>query len=412
MKKPVLYTSYDQKEVSAASNIVRSGKLSSFVAHKQGFYGGNFVQEFEKNLSSYFGTKYAVTFNSWTSGLIAAVGALDIEPGDEILVPTWTMCATATAIVHFNAIPVFVDINLDDYNICINDLKKKITKKTKAIISVDINGYPSDIQELISISKKNKIKLIFDSAQSIGAKYNNQLLGKFGDISGFSFNYHKHIHTGEGGVCLTNKKKIFDKLCLIRNHGEIVINSSKKKDLANILGYNFRLGEIESAIGIEQLKKLKQIVNYRIKYTKIIIKELKELSGLILPKYEKNKEPSHYTLPLRISDKIIKKIGRKKIVKKLQKNGVFCISQGYMNLHLMSMYQNKIAYGAKGFPWNVFDKENKTKYHKGICPKAEKCHDESFLAFSPFYYKMNEKKIRSLLEGFKKTWEELRINDL
>ena len=132
VKKIKLFTSYNKKELSAATNVIKSGKLSSFVAHKNGFYGGNFVEKFERKLSNYFGAKYAVTFNSWTSGLIAAVGAIDIEPGDEILVPTWTMCATATAIIHFNAIPIFVDINPDDYNICITDLKRKITKKNQS----------------------------------------------------------------------------------------------------------------------------------------------------------------------------------------------------------------------------------------------------------------------------------------
>ncbi len=412
VKKIKLFTSYNKKELSAATNVIKSGKLSSFVAHKNGFYGGNFVQKFERKLSNYFGAKYAVTFNSWTSGLIAAVGAIDIEPGDEILVPTWTMCATATAIIHFNAIPIFVDINPDDYNICITDLKRKITKKTKAIIAVDINGYPSDIKELISISKKNKIKLIFDSAQSIGAKYNKKLVGSFGDISGFSFNYHKHIHTGEGGVCLTNKKQLYDKLCLIRNHGEILMKTSKKRNLSNIIGYNFRLGEIESAIGIEQLKKLKKIVKFRADHTKTIISELKKLKGLILPNLKKKNDPSHYTMPLRISDAIIKKVGRKKLVKKLKSNGVYCISQGYMNLHLMSMYKYKIAYGSKGFPWNIFDKDNIVNYSKGICPNAEKLHFHSYLAFSPFYYEMSKREIKFLLNGFIKTWQQLKLNDL
>ena len=190
------------------------------------------------------------------------------------------------------------------------------------------------------------------------------------------------------------------------------MKSSKKRNLSNIIGYNFRLGEIESAIGIEQLKKLKKIVKFRADHTKTIISELKKLKGLILPKFKKKKEPSHYTMPLRISDAIIKKVGRKKLVKKLQSNGVYCISQGYMNLHLMSMYKYKIAYGSKGFPWNIFDKDKNINYSKGICPNAEKLHFYSYLAFSPFYYEMNKREIKFLLNGFVKTWQQLKLNDL
>jgi dTDP-4-amino-4,6-dideoxygalactose transaminase len=410
--KHKFFSSFDKNEFNAVSKVMKSGKLSGFVAAKDGFYGGKNVRLFEKKLANYFNVKYAVTFNSWTSGLIASIGALDIEPGDEVIVPTWTMCATATCIIHWNAIPVFVDINIDDYTLCIKDLKKKISKKTKVIISVDIFGYPSNIKEIQKIAKKNKIKVLYDSAQSIGAKYKNKLLGSFGDISGLSFNYHKHIHTGEGGVCFTNKKIFYEKLALIRNHGEILIKSNKKEKLSNIIGYNFRLGELECAIGIEQLKKLKRLVNYRIEKAEFIFNQLKKLNGLLLPKINRNIEPSYYTLPLRLSDKILKKVNRNVIIRKLIRNGAFGVSAGYMNLHLMKMYQNKIAYGKKNFPWSLSKNKLKVNYLKGICPNAEKCHSKSFIALSPFSYQLNNEKIKKLINSFKKTWENLSLNDL
>ena len=168
------------------------------------------------------------------------------------------MSASATAIIHWNAIPVFADVDPKTFCLSPDSVEKKITKKTKAIMLVDVTGHPSDIISFKKIAKKYKLKLIIDAAQSIGAKYKrlNKFTGTVGDVGGFSFNIHKHINTGEGGVIVTNNINIANKARLIRNHGENMVNKIKTKNLSNIIGYNFRLGEIEAAIGIEQLKKL------------------------------------------------------------------------------------------------------------------------------------------------------------
>ena len=409
-KENKLFNTYGTEEYVSVKKIILSGKLSGFIAAKsKEFYGGEYVQKFEKTLNQYFKTKYCVTVNSWTSGLIAAVAATNIQPGDEVLVPTWTMSATASAILHCNAIPVFVDIDEEDFNICIKDLEKKITKKTKAILAVDIFGYPSKINELKKIASRYKLKLIFDSAQSIGAKYKNKFAGTFGDVGGFSLNYHKHIHTGEGGIIFTSNKEIYNKLLMIRNHGEVVMNTNNKKLLSNNIGFNFRLGEIESALGIEQLKKLNKYVKYRQKTYKIFYNRLKNLKGLILPKFN-NKifEPSHYVIPLRLSDKLIKKNSRRKIIKKLKLYNVPGLAEGYMNLHKLSVYQNKIAFGLKGYPWRIFDTKNKIKYDKSICPIAEKLHNKTFIGFSIFSYHLTKKKINYICDSFEKVWNDLR----
>ena len=145
------FNSFNSKELKAANTVVKSGKLSEFLAGE--LEGGKQVQKFEKSIKKYFNIKYAITLNSWTSGLIAAVGALDIEPGDEIIVSPWTMCATATAIIHWNCIPVFVDIEADTFCIDPKKIEAKITSRTKAIIAVDIFGQSSDILKIKKISK-------------------------------------------------------------------------------------------------------------------------------------------------------------------------------------------------------------------------------------------------------------------
>ena len=156
------------------------------------------------------------------------------------------MCATVTAILHWNCIPVFADINKDDYCIDPEVIKKKITNRTKAIIAVDIFGYPAQIDKIRNIIKGKNIKIISDNAQAPYAFYKKKISGTNSDIGGFSFNYHKHINTGEGGAIITNSKQLAQRSRLIRNHGEAAVLNNKKL-LNNILGYNFRLGEIESS---------------------------------------------------------------------------------------------------------------------------------------------------------------------
>ena len=171
IKKPFeRYNSIGKEETEAASLVVKSGNLSQFLGSwKADFYGGPKVREFEKKCAEYFGVKHAVTVNSWTSGLVAAIGAIGIEPGDEIILPTWTMCASATAILHWNAIPVFADIDPDTYCIDLNSIEANISKHTKAIMAVDIFGQSADMDGVISIAKKYGLKVISDTAQAPGA---------------------------------------------------------------------------------------------------------------------------------------------------------------------------------------------------------------------------------------------------
>ncbi len=403
------YNPIGKEELLAATKVIKSGKLSYFLGtYSKEFYGGPKVREFERKCRSFFKVKHAITVNSWTSGLICAIGAIDVNPGDEIILPPWTMSACASAILNWNAIPVFADIEKDTYNIDPKDIIKKISKKTKAIMAIDIFGHPCNILELKKICKKYNLKLITDSAQSPYSFYKKKIASTISDVGGISLNYHKHIHTGEGGVIFTNSDKIAKKLNLIRNHAESVIKSKSINTLSNLIGYNFRLGEIESAIGIAQLKRLKKEVQKKQKICKQLTKGLHNLPGLILPKTNKDYTHSYYVYGINLDLKKLK-FSRDYILKKLKLRGVPGISPGYTCLHLLPMFQKKIAYGNKGFPWNSNFYKGKVSYKMGTCPNAEYFHKKSFIKFEVCLFDFTKDDINFIIKAFKDVWKELKI---
>ncbi len=401
------YNSIGQEEIDAAKSVVETGVLSKFLGcWDPDFYGGPKVQEFELACKEYFGVKHAVTVNSWTSGLIAAIGAIGIEPGDEIIVSPWTMCASATAILHWNAIPVFADIEGETFNIDPKSVEKNITPYTKAIMAVDIFGQSCDIDELMIIAKRHNLKVITDTAQAPGAFNKGRFTGTLSHVGGFSLNYHKHIHTGEGGIVVTNDDDIFERVQLIRNHAEAVVEGKGVTNLSNMVGHNFRLGEIESAIGIEQLKKLKGFVKGRQYAAELITKGLTELDGLSCPIVKPNCTHAYYQYPIVLN---INKLGisREKIHKALVAEGVSGLEEGYCNIHLLPMYQKKIAYGSSGFPWSSDICKRDVSYEKGICPVAEELHDKTFLTISMCLHEYHEEDIHLLIKAFHKVWNNL-----
>ena len=400
------YNTLGEEERLAVDKVLRSGVLSKFLGvwHKD-FYGGTKVQEFEKMAAEYFKVKHAITVNSWTSGLIAAVGALDIEPGDEIIVSPWTMTASATAILHWNAIPVFADIEEDTFNLDPVSVEANITPYTKAIMAIDIFGHSADMNALRKIADKHNLKIISDTAQAPGAIYKGKYAGTLGDIGGYSLNYHKHIHTGEGGIIVTNEDNLAERLQLIRNHAEVVVEDKGVKKLNNMVGYNFRLGEIESAIGIEQLKKLKGFAQSRERIGNRLSEGLSDLKGLKTPVIKDDCSHLYYIYPLVLD---VEKLGcsKFKIAEALRAEGVE-VATSYQNIHLIPMYQKKIAFGSKGFPWTADFARKNINYSKGICPVAERLNDETYLGFEMCRYDLNDKDIDLIIKSFYKIWSNI-----
>lgn len=396
-----------EEEVLAAKKVVESGVLSQFLGvWHEDFFGGPKVREFEKLCAEYFGVKHAVTVNSATSGLIASVGAIGIEPGDEVIVSPWTMCASATAILHWNAIPVFADIEPQTFNLDPDSVERNITPFTKAIMSVDIFGHSANMDLLMKIAQKYGLKVISDSAQAPGALYKGKYAGTLADVGSFSLNYHKHIHTGEGGILVTNDDLICERLQLIRNHAEAVVVGKGTKNLSNMIGYNFRLGEIESAIGIEQLKKLKDLVKSRQAAADRLTAGLRGLPGLRTPIVEPECTHAYYVYPMVLD---VEKLGvsHERICEALLAEGVEGLSPRYVNVHLLPMYQEKIAYGSNGFPWSSDICRRSVDYSHGICPVAEELQEKSYLGYAMCLNELSENDVDLIVGAFRKIWGSL-----
>lgn len=403
------YNPIGREEVEAAKAVVESGVLSQFLGcWTPDFFGGSKVQEFERQCEAYFGVKHAVTVNSWTSGLIAAVGAIGIEPGDEVIVTPWSMCATATAILHWNAIPVFADIEPETFNLDPASVEANITPYTKAIMAVDIFGHSADMDALMAIADRHGLKVISDTAQAPGTYYKGKFAGTLAHVGGYSLNYHKHIHTGEGGILVTNDEEIADRLRLIRNHAEAVVGNKGVTDLRNMVGHNFRLGEIECAIGIEQLKKLKGFVASRQRAAERLTSGLAGLKGLRTPIVKPDCTHAYYVYPIVLD---IEQLGvsRARIVEALVAEGVVGLAAGYANLHLLPMYQQKIAYGSKGFPWTSDICHRDVSYQKGICPVAEKLHEFTYLTFAMCMHELFDDDVNLMVMAFRKVWDNLGL---
>jgi dTDP-4-amino-4,6-dideoxygalactose transaminase len=269
----------------------------------------------------------------------------------------------------------------------------------------DIFGQSADIDELMAIAAKHGLKVISDTAQAPGALYKGKHAGTVAHVGGYSLNYHKHIHTGEGGILVTNDDEIAERLQLIRNHAEVVVGDKGVTNLSNMIGHNFRLGEIECAMGIEQLKKLGKFVQSRQALANRLTEGLKGLRGLRTPVVKADRTHVYYIFPMILNIEELG-VGRDQIHAALQAEGV-TVSKRYQNIHLLPMYQKKVAYGSQSFPWTSDICHRDVSYSKGICPVAEKLNDSTYLGFGMCVYDLSEQDVDQIIRAFKKVWKNL-----
>lgn len=281
------------KEKKAVFKVLETGILSQSRR-------GQYVGSFERGFARYFNRKYAVSTSSGTTALHAAVCALGIGTGDEVLVPALTFVSTASVVLQERAKPVFVDIEPDTFNMDPKDLEKKITKRTKAVIVVHLYGNSANIKEIIKIARKYKLKIIEDCAQAHGALFYDKKVGSFGEIACFSFQQSKNMTCGEGGMLIMDDKNLYQKCASVVDHG--LVNGNLQGYDYDSLGYNYHLTELQAAIGIEQLKKLKKM-NVLRKNIVSLYKKYLTGTGLTFQKEEKRSYHVYYCLTALIPKK-------------------------------------------------------------------------------------------------------------
>ena len=347
---PINLPKIGEEEVQAVVKVLRSGMLTS------GLGAGPVVSEFEKNFAKLAGVNHAVAVNTGTAALHSAVMAVGVKQGDEVILPSFTFVATAEAIVLAGGKPVFADIDPETYNLSPSAAEKSITKKTKAILPVDLYGFSADMKPIGEIAEKHDLALIEDAAQAHGATYAGKPAGSFSDVACWSLYASKNITTGEGGVITTNNDQIDETLRMIRTHGE------KAKYASLILGNNYRMSEIQAAIGNVQLEKMPSFLGKRRQNAQQLTKLLQKSNRLILPKESKNQQHSWYLYTARLKDG--EETERNKIVEELKKKGIGAEVYYINPVHQMPFYREN--FGSAKLPET--DKASKQVFSLPIHP--------------------------------------------
>jgi len=342
---------------------------------------GPTLKDFEEKFAKFIGTKYAIAVNSGTSGLHLVIRAMGIKEGDEVITSPFSFIASANCILFEKAKPVFVDIKSDTLNIDPELIEGLITPRTKAILGVDIFGHPAEWKKILAIAKKYKLKVIEDSCEAIGAEYklNKRWIkaGNFGQAAVFAFYPNKQMTTGEGGMIVTNNSKLADLCRSMANQGRKVKNGAWLEHVR--LGYNYRMSDINAALGIAQLSRINEILRKRQKVAELYNRYLSDIPEMKIPYCAPNAKISWFVYVIQLSEKYSRS-DRDQIMKKLKGSGIQC-SNYFQCIHLQPLYRQMF------------------NYKQGDFPVAEKTSDRTIAL--PFHNELTEKDIKYIVKNLK-----------
>lgn len=308
MKITSAHPSITKKEIQIVYEAIQSGW-----GHKMSYY----IDSFAKKFSEYIGVKYCLPVSHCTDAIHLSLLSLGIKKGDEVIVPDLTWVASVAPIKYIGAKPIFTDIDKDTLCIDYTKLQNKITKKTKAVVTVNLFGNVANNIEIKKICKKNKIYLIEDSAESLGASLKNKMAGNFGDVSLFSFNATKLIMSGQGGCLCTNNKKIYEKAKLYSHHG-IDKKKTGKYYWSNVLGYNYNWTNMQAACALAQLSRIDSLIKYKKKVYNLYKKYFSKIKNVEITKKLINQDQTYWIVYAIIH----KKINKEKFCEKFKKYNI------------------------------------------------------------------------------------------
>ncbi len=331
----------DDEDIEAVREVLRSDWITT----------GPKVEEFEKKLASYVNTKHAVAVNSGTSALDMAVAALNLAPGSEVITTPFTFVASSNCLLYNNLKPVFADIDPKTFNIDPNQIREKISSKTRAILYVDYAGQPCNIDKIKEMAEKHDLHLIEDAAHAIGAEYKGKKIGSFADMTVFSFHPVKHITTGEGGAVTTDDDKLTEKLKMLRNHG--MDKSVKERFGSNagysydvkMLGRNYRITDFQCALGISQLKKLERFLKRREEIVRGYNEEFAKMEEITTPHVETDVRHVWHLYTVLLD----KNLDRNLFFAKMRKKKIG-VNVHYIPVYKFSYYKEHFALNEKDYP--------------------------------------------------------------
>jgi dTDP-4-amino-4,6-dideoxygalactose transaminase len=370
------------------------------------FLGGPNVRGFAAEFAQKFDVPYAVPVTSATVGIGVALAAAGVGPGDEVILPALSFSATGNAVLLFNSIPVFVDVDPDTFCIDPDAVERAITPRTKAILPVHLTGNVSDMTRLLDIANRHGLKIIEDACQAIGGAWGNRKAGTIGDAGVFSFQQSKNIMTGEGGMIVTADARLAARARQILNHGELTFgDEASVDDLANVIGFNFRMPELCAALGRAQLQKLDFVNEWRTRNADVLRAELADIPGIVLPPSQRNagglaKDVPHFFVAL--FDEEAAGMSRDLFVAALRDEGI-PVGTGYSRtMYAAPMFLKRVAYGRDGYPWRSDGVDSTVAYHEGMCPVAEGLLADRFLWLYHIAYSSTEDDMRDVAAAVRK----------
>ena len=402
--KPVLdapippYPAMGEAEKRAVVQVIESGQLSGFYGSPgEEFWGGPRVRALEAAWRERYDVAHAISVNSATSGLYAAMGAIGLSPGDQVIVPPWTMSATAMAPLVYGGVPVFADIEDETFGLDPAAVEAVLTSRTRAIIAVNLFGHPARLDALRAIADAHGLYLVEDNAQAPLAEDNGRLAGTIGHIGVFSLNRHKHIHAGEGGMCVTADDRLARRLALIRNHGENVADWLGEDDLVNLVGFNYRMTELSAAVAVVQLENVDAHVTARERFAHGLSVGVRSLAGLTPPHVRHGCRHNYYCWVVRFDEAAVG-VARDRFRDALTAEGVPC-STGYAApLYGLPLFQRRTAIGREGFPFT----RGAPDYGAASCPVTERLHLREALLIEPCAIDPSGNVSARIIEAFHK----------
>lgn len=366
-----------ERERALVNEVIDGGLLSGFYGSwGEEFWGGPMVRRLEELWREKLGASHVVSVNSATSGLFAAAGAIGLSPGDEVICPPTTMSATAVAPMFYGAVPVFADIEEETFGLDPAAVAAAIGPKTKAIFAVNLFGHPARLAELRALADSHGLYLVEDNAQGPFAMENGRPAGTIGHIGVFSLNVHKHIQTGEGGLCVTDDDNLALRMQMIRNHGENVVCDVAVGDIANTMGLNFRMTELSAAVGVGQIERADEIIDGRVAIAEHLSAGLAGIDGFAVPAVRQGCRHVYYVWTAKADPQVLG-IRRDTLVAALQAEGVPAAGGYVAPLYRLPLFRDRRAIGRDGFP---FTGSNQA-YGDGLCPVAEAMHATGFVTY-------------------------------